>query len=307
MKMRIFVTGGAGFIGRHLVKALIKQNHEITIYDNFSNSSKENLKKFPFNKSKVITGDIRNLDDVSKNSIDNDIVIHLAAKISVNESIQNPQETFETNVDGTENVLKACHVNKIKKIFALSSAAVYGNNILNHVSIESENIHPISPYGKSKQKMEEKIINFSKNYDFDSKIFRLFNVYGEGQSPEYAGVISKFVECSKKKLPLTIFGDGKQTRDFVAIEDVVNLFVKVISLDSKKNGEIYNVASGKYTSILELANLIKKLSNKELEIKFEKKRIGEIDHSTASIKKAKEELDYEPKIELSQGIRKFLI
>jgi len=306
MKMRVFVTGGAGFIGKHLVKVLIKQTHEITIYDNFSNSTKDDLNEYPFNKIKVITGDIRNFEDLSKNLVGNDVMIHLAAKISVNESIQNPKETFETNVDGTKNVLKACHANKIKKFFVLSSAAVYGNNSVNHMSVENEDTHTISPYGESKQIMEEKIIDFSNKYNLDSIIFRLFNVYGEGQSAEYAGVISKFVECSKKNIPLTIFGDGKQTRDFVAIEDVVNLITKLISSDFEKRGEIYNVGSGKSTSILELANLIKKLSNKELEIKFKKKRIGEIEHSIASIKKAKEELNYDPKIKLSQGLREFL-
>ena len=114
--MKIFVTGGAGFIGKHLAKVLIEQNHEVTIYDNFSNSAKDDLDKSPFNKAHIITGDIGKFEDILKSSVEIDVMIHLAAKISVSESISNPKETFDTNVNGTENVLKACNANKIKKL-----------------------------------------------------------------------------------------------------------------------------------------------------------------------------------------------
>ena len=306
MKMKIFVTGGAGFIGKHLAKVLIEQNHEVTIYDNFSNSAKDDLDKSPFNKAHIITGDIGKFEDILKSSVEIDVMIHLAAKISVSESISNPKETFDTNVNGTENVLKACNANKIKKFFALSSAAVYGNNNNpNHISIENDNTHPISPYGESKLRMEEKIIDFSNNYKMNSIIFRLFNVYGEGQSVEYAGVISKFAEQIRKNMPLIIFGDGHQTRDFVAIEDVVNLITRLISSNIEKRGEIYNVGCGDSISILELANLMKKLSKRQLETKFESNREGEIEYSEASIKKSQEELNYIPRVKLSQGLMKF--
>ncbi len=183
--MKIFVTGGAGFIGKHLIKSL-NQNHEITVFDNFSNSSEEDLYKLDLKKIKIVNGDIRKLEDIKNELPGHEIVIHLAAKISVNESVLNPNETFEVNVKGTENVLNIAILNNIKKFFAFSSAAVYGNktNSINPY-IEYDETNPISPYGESKVRMEEKNFSIGEK-KIDSKIFRLFNVYGKGQTKEYA-------------------------------------------------------------------------------------------------------------------------
>ena len=305
--MKIFVTGGAGFIGKYLVKLLIEQKHKVTIFDNFSNSSKEEILNEPYDQASVVKGDIRNYEDISKSLEGNDIVIHLAAKISVTESISNPIGTFETNVQGTENVLKACAKYKIKKFVALSSSAVYGNNDNpNHSFKENDDTKSISPYGQSKIDMEKIIEKSSKEYNLNSIVFRLFNVYGKGQTDEYAGVISKFANCIKKNISLRIYGDGNQTRDFVAIEDVVNLINKQITSKFENIFDVFNIGCGQSTKITELAKLMVKISGEKNKIIFEDQKEGEILHSKASIEKAKRYLDYNPKISLNEGIAKFL-
>jgi len=305
--MKIFVTGGAGFIGKYLVKLLIEQKHKVTIFDNFSNSSKEEILNKPYDQASVVKGDIRNYEDISKSLEGNDIVIHLAAKISVTESISNPIGTFETNVQGTENVLKACAKYKIKKFVALSSAAVYGNNDNpNHSFKESDDAKPISPYGQSKLKMEKKIEKISKENNLNTIVFRLFNVYGKGQTDEYAGVISKFTNCIRKNIPLRIYGDGNQTRDFVAIKDVVNFISKQITLKLENTFDVFNIGYGQSTKIIELANLMVKISGKKNKMIFEDQKEGDIFHSKASIEKAKRHLGYNPEIPLNEGIAKFL-
>lgn len=305
--MKILVTGGAGFIGKHLVKALIKKNFQITIFDNFSNSNKKDLVKNPFKEAKIVVGDIKNYDEINKIIAEHDVVIHLAAKISVNESLSNPKETFEINVKGTENILKACIKQDIKKFIAFSSAAVYGNNTdQEHTSVENDILKPISPYGESKYEMEKKIIEISKKYKMNSIIFRLFNVYGEGQSKEYAGVISKFIDCIKNKNPFVVYGSGEQTRDFVSIDDIVNLILSILESKIKKYGEIYNLGTGNPTSILELAKMMQKIAANKEKIVFKESIHGDIVYSNASIKKAQIDLNYFPTITLNEGITKLL-
>lgn len=304
--MNIFVSGGNGFIGTHLVKKLNQEGHQITIFDNFSNSSKiDNMRKEDL---QIIEGDIRNFKELSKSMIGHDLVIHLAAKISVTESIKNPEETFEVNVKGTENILKACKKHNIKKIIALSSAAVYGDNDNPNLKFhEEDKTFAISPYGTSKIKMEESILQSSKTNGIKSIVLRLFNVYGKGQTDEYAGVISKFINVIKNNLPLIIFGEGNQTRDFIDIDDVIQLINNIINLNFEKKFEVYNVGNGKSWKIVDLANLMIKIASSKNKIIFKEKREGEIIHSIATIDKAKKELNFNPKISLEEGIRKFLL
>jgi UDP-glucose 4-epimerase len=302
--MKIFVTGGAGFIGKHLTKLLANQNHQITIFDNFSNSSRSDLKEIENAKITIIKGDILNVDDIQKNLPGHDIVIHLAAKISVNESIKNPEETFQVNVKGTENILNASIENSVKKIFAFSSAAIYGNNEnRNYSSKENDETISISPYGESKIRMEKEILKICKDKKIIATIFRLFNVYGKGQTKEYAGVISKFSDNIKNEKPITIYGNGKQSRDFIAIEDIINLIRKMIELDGK-NDEIYNLGTGISTSIEELADIMIELDGKNIFKLFSEYREGDILHSCASIEKAKNDLNFNPKISLREGLQK---
>jgi len=301
--MNILVTGGAGFIGKHLVKFLIENKNNVSILDNFSNSDKKWISKFKKYQIKIFEGDIRNDEDILKATKDQDVVIHLAAKISVEESIKNPSETFEINVKGTEKVLEICKKNNVKKIIVASSAAVYGEGNEKYKITEQTKLNAISPYGESKIEMEKEIIKFCSNNQINYVILRFFNIYGLNQSMEYAGVITKFLEKIKKSENLIIFGDGRQTRDFVAIEDIINSIHN--AMEYTENG-IFNIASGEKITIKELAELMILLSNKTLDIEYVKAKKGDIKYSEADIQLAKNYLNYFSKIELKDGIKKLM-
>ena len=298
--MKILITGGAGFIGKYLVKYLLEKGENVSILDNFSNSDKKSTILFEKNGVKIFEGDITNFDDVSKATKDQEIVIHLAAKISVLESIKNPAETFRINVNGTKNLLTICKNNNIKKVIIASSAAVYGEGEKGIKLKEETKKKPISPYGESKMKMEEEI---KKNNEMNCIILRFFNIYGIGQTSEYAGVITKFLEKIKKNQSLTITGDGTQIRDFVSISDVICSINDAIGYN--KSG-IFNIASGNKITINELANLMIELSGKKLDIKNMADKQGEIKYSKANILLAKQKLGYVSKINLKEGIKKLL-
>lgn len=298
--MKILVTGGAGFIGKYLVRSLLKNGNSVTIFDNFSNSTKDSITSLVEIGAKIIEGDITKLLDIVNAVKDQDIVIHLAAKISVSESISNPSETFQVNVDGTRNVLAACEKNHVKKFIVSSSAAVYGESSPDFKLAEESKINPISPYGKSKARMEQEIREFDSKHSINCVILRFFNIYGIGQTSEYAGVITKFMGRIAQEKPLEIFGNGMQTRDFVAIDDVVNSIYNVISYG--KSGT-YNIASGKTVTIKELAELMVATSGKKLEIEYFAAKKGDIKHSQADISLAKKELGYSLKSELIEEIK----
>ena len=283
--MKIIVTGGAGFIGKHLVEFFITKGINITIFDNFSNSKKDSITYLKNQGVRIIEGDIRKRHEIDNAVKDHDVVIHLAAKISVQESIENPSETFQTNVEGTKNVLIACEKNNIKKIIVSSSAAVYGESEPKIKLTEKSEMNPISPYGESKVMMEREIRRFVENHDVNYVILRFFNIYGIGQSLEYAGVITKFIKKIEMNKPLEIFGDGMQTRDFVSIKDIVNSIYD--AMENGKNGT-YNIASGKGITIKKLAELMISLSKKDLKIIYNDTKKGDISL-------AKNELQYLPK------------
>jgi len=281
--MRIFVTGGAGFIGSHLCKKLTA-SHKVTVYDNFSNSNKEH---FPAMENvTLIVGDILDNSKLFDSMKNHDIVIHLAAKTDVIDSITNPDDTFQTNVQGTQNVIDSCNSNKI----ATSSAAIYENSD-NSVN-ETSTTKPLSPYGQSKLDMENITIQSKINYS----ILRLFNVYGNGQTN---GVIANFRKNISENILLTIFGDGNAIRDFIHIDDVIDGII--LSIKSKSG--IYNIASGNGTSIGDLAKLLIRLSGKNSEIIYKSTRKGEIIYSVANITKSNNELGFYPKISLGVGLK----
>lgn len=300
--MNIFVTGGAGFIGRHLTSLLLRKNLTVTIFDNFSNSNRKSISTLSDNGVRVIEGDIMNSSDLVDAMKGHEIVIHLAAKISVDESIKNPDKTFHTNVEGTKNVLVACERNNVKKIITASSSAVYGDILPGIKLTEKSKMSPISPYGESKVLMEQEIEKFAIKHDIDCIILRFFNVYGVGQSPEYAGVITKFLEKISTNRPLEVFGDGTQTRDFVAVEDVADSIYSAIL--NGKNG-IYNIASGNTITIKDLAEMMISSSGKNLQINYVDSKKGDIRHSQADIALAKKEIKYSPKFGL-EHIKKLI-
>ena len=300
--MKVLVTGGAGFIGKHLVRSLLEKDYIVTIFDNFSNSTKDSISFLVDIGAKVIEGDITKHLEIVNAVKEQDIVIHLAAKISVSESIKNPLETFRVNVDGTKNLLAACKKYHVKKLIAASSAAVYGEGSPNVKLTEKSKMNPISPYGESKVKMEQEIKKLALEHDIDCVILRFFNIYGIGQSSEYVGVITKFIERITLDKPLEIFGDGLQTRDFVGIDDIVKSIYNAISYGKSKT---YNIASGKEVTIKELAEQMILISGKKLDIQYTTEKKGDIRYSQADVSLAEKELLYSPKFGLD-GIKEFL-
>ena len=296
--MRILVTGGMGFIGSHLSEYLLKQNHKLTIFDSLSNSQ-----KLSNPNTKIIEGNILDYNLLSKSLNNVETVIHLAAQISVTDSVKNPDNTMKVNVDGTKNVLNGCIENNIKIFIGVSTAAVFGNQdeLLSEISVPE----PISPYGKSKLMMEKNIIEFSKKHDLNSIILRFFNLYGPRQSSQYAGVITKFLENIRDNKPLEIYGTGSQTRDFIHIDDAIECIHLAIKHINKNIAKTYNIGSGKSISILDLANLLSKISGRNLTINFKPNTKGTILHSKTSIALAKKELGFKPKISLHVGLSKF--
>jgi len=299
--MRVFITGGAGFIGIHLCKKLLEQNHDVTLFDNFENSSQINFISIFKDTVSVISGDIKNYSLLENSMKNHDLVIHLAAKISIPDSIIHPKSTFDTNVRGTQNVLDALYHNKIRKIISLSSAAVYPDSSFKIT--ETDSTISSSPYGISKLEMETIINRFTTEHKIQSIILRLFNVYGNGQTMEYAGVITQFKEKIVHDLPLIIYGDGQVIRDFIHIDDVVTAII--LAMNSSKSNT-YNIASGTSTSIIDLAKIMLILSDKSLEIIFKSARSGDILSSMSDVSLAKTNLQFISKIPLKKGLAQFL-
>ena len=302
--MKIFITGGAGFIGRWLSSSLIEDGHNITIFDNLSNSSEKNLFGLVEKGLTFINGDITNYSQIEKSLINMDIVIHLAAQIDINDSIQNPEKTYLINVQGTKNLLEGCVKNNIQNIIAASSAAVYGHPDKLPLD-ENSPLNTISPYGESKVKTETLVHDYCLEHDLNGISLRFFNIYGKGQTSAYAGVITKFIECIDKNLPLTIFGDGTNTRDFIHINDVVDAIKSAMINISGKKGDVYNIATGKSISIKKLAELMLSISKKNLKIKFESMKKGDILKSETIVTKSKLELDFISNIQLENGLTDF--
>ena len=295
--MNILVTGGAGFIGKYLVKSLLEKGNSVTIFDDFSNSTKESISSLIEMGVKIIEGDITKPLEIINAVKDHEIVIHLAAKISVSESISNPLDTFQVNVEGTKNILTACEKNNVKKLIAASSAAVYGEGDPNVKLTEEAELNPISPYGQSKVKMESVIKQFESEHNINCIMLRFFNIYGVGQTSEYAGVITKFLERIAHGKSLEIFGDGLQTRDFVAIDDIISSINDGI-LNGKSG--TYNIGNGKSSTIKDLAELMISISGKRLEITYTDSLKGDIRNSQADISLAKKEIKYSPKFNLDK-------
>ena len=298
--MKFFITGGAGFIGRHLVAKLLHDKHEITIFDNFSSSSKNDITHLLEDGVGLVTGDILDYDLLLKSMPNYDFVIHLAAQTSVSQSVANPKTTADIIVDGTVNVLKSCVKTNVKNIIFSSSAAVYGNSI-NTLLSENAQLSPLSSYGASKLVAEYNLLAFSKLFGLNCISLRLFNVYGNGQSSE-AGVIRKFLKNISKDAPIEIFGDGVQSRDFVHVSDVIQAFYCAIRNIETKRGEVYNIGSGTATSINELASLLISSKGKDLQVIHKPALEGEIKDSKADISLAENDIGYSPHVPLSDGL-----
>jgi len=282
------------------VAKLLDDEHEITIFDNFSSSSKNDITYLLENGVSLVTGDVLDYDLLLKSISNHDYVIHLAAQTSVSESVANPEITINIIVNGAVNVLKSCVKANVKNLIFSSSAAVYGNSLDTLIS-ENSQLSPLSSYGASKLVAEYNLQAFSKFFGLNCISLRLFNVYGNGQSTD-AGVIRKFLKNILEEIPLEIFGDGTQTRDFVHISDVIEAFYGAIRNIEAKRGKVYNIGSGSATSINELASLLISSKGKDLQLIHKPALEGEIKDSKADISLAKNDIGYSPQMSLSDGL-----
>ncbi len=301
-KQTVLVTGGAGFIGSHLVDRLVDNGYAVRVLDNLSTGKLSNIQEhIKSGNVDFIEGDIKDPEIVRDSVKGVDAVAHLAAVVSVPFSVTNPKITFETNVDGTHNLLKALAEERMGKFLFISSCAVYGEPEYLPVD-ENHSTSPVSPYAESKLLAEKVCLDYQKKKLLKTTVFRLFNVYGLRQGlNEYSGVITKFIDQVEQESPLTIYGDGSQTRDFVHVSSVVEAALQ--ALDSPMaEGEIFNVGTGKPVSIQELAETILTLTGSELPIIHKKARAGDIKQSYANIVKAAELLDYNPQVTLKDGL-----
>jgi len=294
----LVVTGGSGFIGSHLCAALaVKKGEKPACIDL---APPANLSNCVYKKT-----DVRSLPDMLSACAGAKKIFHLAAQISVQKSIENPQEDFAINAIGTLNALEACRKNDATFIYA-SSAAIYGTPRYSPVD-EKHPLLPLSPYGNSKLAGEKLCEIYAGTYGLRTTRLRFFNVYGMGQNPlsPYSGVITKFATRIKNNEPPIIFGSGLQTRDFVHVSDVA---IACISASESKaaQGNAYNIGTGNETSVLGLANTMIKISGKKLSPAFKPALEGEIEKSVAKIDAAKNDFGFSPKIPLEEGLRGLL-
>lgn len=300
---KILVTGGAGFIGSHVVEKLIKLKYKVSVYDDLSTGKLEYLQKC-LKKIKFFKGSITNISYLKEASKGIDCILHQAALRSVPKSIDNPLKFNQVNAGGTLNILQAAKYNKVKKVIFASSSSVYG--IVKRLPIlENMPKNPISPYSVSKLAGEYYCRLFSDKYKLPTVILRYFNVYGPRQPLEskYAMAIPKFITSLLRGKKPPIHDDGKQTRDFTYVDDVAAANILAMNKPGL-NGEAFNIASGERYSVLELIGILNKITSKNIEPIFLPHRIGDVRHTLADISKAKKILKYSPKSNFVKGLGK---
>jgi len=303
--MKVLVTGGAGFIGSHLVDGLLARGDEVVVLDNFLTGKLSNLQAaLRRGGLRIVRGDVRNRADVREAIGGADAVIHAAAIVSVPFSVENPEETWEVNVRGTRNVLEEAGAAGVEKFIFVSSCAVYGN-APNEPIPESRPPSPISPYARTKLEGEKACLEFGRSVPV--VVLRYFNVYGPRQPPgEYAGVMVKFAERIRMGEPPVVYGDGEQTRDFIFVSDVVR--ATLLALEKAPAGEVINVGSGKPTTINELCRIFLRIFGREdLRPVYSPPRPMEIRYSWADISKAKKLLGFIPEVNVEDGVRRLLM
>ena len=313
MKEAILITGGAGFIGSHLVETLLNKYSEknLIVLDDLSTGKLENIPKDK--KVKFIKGSItdKNLLKNIFNDFKIEKVFHLAAVASVQRSVEEPEYTHQVNFDGTLYLLEESKKHKIEKFVFASSAAVYGD-LEELPKRENMAIKPLTPYAVDKYASERYVLNSYNLYGLKTVALRFFNVFGERQDPSspYSGVLSIFIDRIKRfqngeDVKITIFGDGKQTRDFIYVKDVVKALILVSETD-KSNGEVYNLGLGKENSLLDILKVLKNLIGELPPIEFTSPRKGDIRFSRADITKIKS-VGFKPDYSLEDGLKRLLM
>ena len=297
--MRFAVTGGAGFIGSYITKLLLEKDHDVLVIDNMHTGKRENL--HDSEKLEFYQADIRDYLSLEDHLQDIDGIFHEAALTLVPESFDKPEEYHDVNVNGTENIFKIAKGLGVKVVYA-SSSSVYGNTEKIPIK-ENDPKNPTNPYGKTKVEKDNLAERYSK--DGCSIIgLRYFNVFGKGQTGTYAGVITKFLECLKMKTVPIIYGDGKQVRDFVSVEDVANANLQAMLSDTKYG--FFNIGTGIPTTILELAETMIGISKDNIKPIFEEARKGDAKLSQADLSNTQKYLGWHAEINLDEGLKKLI-
>ena len=298
--MKYVVTGGAGFIGSHLTEKLIKQGDVVTVLDNLNTGKEKNLElvkeKIEFVKGSIL--DTKLLEEITKNV---DGVFHQAALASVQDSFTKPDEYYDVNVNGTENVFKLSKKHDFKVVYA-SSSSVYGNPTRIPTK-ESDDTNPINPYAETKLKAEELAIQYSK-MGVNVIGLRYFNVFGKRQSKEYAGVIKLFLEQIRNELPPKINGNGTQSRDFVHVNDVVD--ANIMSMNSDVTHEFFNVGTNSSITVLDLAKTIIEASGLNIEAIFGPGLEGDVDETIANIDLIEQKIGWKPSVMLVDWLKEII-
>lgn len=299
--MKALVTGGAGFIGSHIVDRLLQDGHDVVVLDDFSTGHRENLADNP--KLRIIEGDIGNFDTVNDCMQAVDWVFHKAAVASVPKTVNDPVGSSAVNYQGTLHLLEAARQNQVKRLVFASSAALYGDE---PTLPKVETMLPVtlSPYAVDKLASEYACGMYTKLYGLETVSLRYFNVYGPRQDPSspYSGVISIFADKLNQGATPTIFGDGEQTRDFVFVSDVVEANMRAVSMD-KPVGQVINIATGHKITLNELLKTFCNIKQVTFSADYQEPRQGDIKESYANVEKAASILDWSSTVQLEQGLR----
>ena len=295
---KVLVTGGAGFIGSHLVHGLLDRGDRVRVLDNLSTGSKANLAGLDID---FIEGDIRDTAVVQEVINDVDFIFHLAAFISVAGSMEDPLACYDANLNGSLNVLMQADKAGVRRVVLASSAAVYGES--ESTVDENHPPTPLSPYAASKLAMEQAAKLFSQSFNLETVCLRFFNAYGPRQSPDspYAAAIPKFIQVMSAGEPVTIHGDGRQTRDFVYVGDIVNAMLLAADGESI-DGRVFNIAGGNSVSINKLVETLQRFFPETPDPVFGPPRQGDLLFSEADISLAERALGYRPRIDLQAGL-----
>jgi len=305
----VLVTGGAGFIGSHLVEALLEREDSVRVLDNFSTGKKENLEHLgngrfkPGRDFEVIHGDIRDLNVLDEACAGAYGIYHQAALGSVPRSVEDPMTTQQVNADGTLNIFLAARKHNVSRVVYASSSAVYGDSPVLPRSEGSEGF-PLSPYALTKRVNEDYARLFGRLYGLETVGLRYFNVYGPRQDPtsHYAAVIPRFVTALISRGQPVIYGDGLQSRDFTFVKDVVRANILAMNVESSSCGEAYNIGRGTRTTLLELLSVLQDLLNIQVQPKHDPPRAGDVMHSSADVSRARDALGFVAGADLTEGL-----
>jgi len=298
----VVVTGGAGFIGSNLVRALLERGDDVRVLDNFSTGNRANLDGLDV---EIVEGELRSYERVHNAVRGRDVVYHLGALGSVPRSVQDPLTSSAVNVEGTLNVLLAARDEGVRRVIFSSSSSVYGSKTDLPVN-ESLLADPISPYGVAKLAAERYCVSFSRVYEaFETVVLRYFNVFGPRQNPrsQYAAMVPLFITAVAAGEPVTVFGDGEQSRDFTYVANVVDATIRAADAE-RANGRILNVAAGSPASVNAVADAIGRILDKPVQKTFAPPRPGDIRDSWADVTAAREILGYVPSVDLEDGLRR---